>query len=123
MAEEGDRLTNEQGFQGLLAQVLLHRGAALLLQGNAEEGVHRMREAASLSRALGMRLDDGSVQSRLVKRTDAFEMRLAREELSYEIEGDAEKEVSVEQNGDVLLSPPNCQQLQGQLMCFLQLPA
>jgi predicted ATPase len=56
LAEEGYRLTTEQGFQGLLALVLFSRGAALVLQGKVEEGVHQMREGLAANDALGMGL-------------------------------------------------------------------
>jgi class 3 adenylate cyclase/tetratricopeptide (TPR) repeat protein len=56
LAEEGCRLTTEQGFQGLLGVVLLARGAALMLQGQTEEGVRQLREALAANEALGMLL-------------------------------------------------------------------
>jgi class 3 adenylate cyclase/tetratricopeptide (TPR) repeat protein len=56
LAEEGCRLTTEQGFQGLLGVVLLARGAALVLRGQTEEGVHQLREALAANYALGMLL-------------------------------------------------------------------
>jgi predicted ATPase len=54
LAEEGYRLITEQGFQGLRALVLFYRGAALVLQGRAEEGVQQMREGLAANDALGM---------------------------------------------------------------------
>jgi predicted ATPase len=54
VAEEGYRLVTEHGFQGLLALALFYRGAALVLQGKAEEGVHQMREGLAANDALGM---------------------------------------------------------------------
>ena len=51
LAEDGYRLTTERGFQGLLTLVLFYRGAALVLQGKAEEGIHQMREGLA---AMGM---------------------------------------------------------------------
>jgi class 3 adenylate cyclase/predicted ATPase len=54
LAEEGYRLTTDQGFQGLLALALFFRGAALVLQGKAEEGVQQMREGLAANHALGM---------------------------------------------------------------------
>jgi tetratricopeptide (TPR) repeat protein len=56
LADEGYRMTTEQGFQGLLALVLFYRGAALVLQGKVEEGVQQMREGVAANHALGARL-------------------------------------------------------------------
>jgi tetratricopeptide (TPR) repeat protein len=56
LAEEGCRITTELGFQRQLALLLFSCGAALVLQGKAEEGVHQIREALALQDALGVKL-------------------------------------------------------------------
>ena len=54
LAEEGCRITTELGFQRQLALLLFSCGAALVLQGKAEEGVQQMREGLAANHALGM---------------------------------------------------------------------
>ena len=47
------RLGAEHGFQDLLRQVVFHRGWALALQGQADEGLGQMRECIASLRAAG----------------------------------------------------------------------
>jgi predicted ATPase len=56
LAEEGCHFATEHGFQSLLGIALAFRGAALVLQGRTEEGVHQMREAERFNHAMGMLL-------------------------------------------------------------------
>jgi adenylate cyclase len=60
-AEELLRLTLEKDFQGFLGTATCHRGIALILLGQFQEGIEQILEGLALRHSTGVRLEDSGV--------------------------------------------------------------